>query len=139
MFHLSPRFSVVCLTQILHGACGTAMNNRKKKSQSSSSTNSAERPVISGPTDFKHCVHTGYDRGSQQFTGLPPQWQTLVEKGDDQPDSPTGGYPPQQQQQHSYDEEQQHRINGYKNGPPAANGLYLFIGKYIHPCMHAYE
>ena len=34
---------------------------------------------ISQPTDFKHCYHAEYDSTTNGFSGLPSQWQTLVE------------------------------------------------------------
>ncbi|KJE95605.1 p21-activated kinase Cla4 [Capsaspora owczarzaki ATCC 30864] len=33
---------------------------------------------ISGPTNFVHEVHVGFDTESQTFTGLPPQWNSLL-------------------------------------------------------------
>ena len=33
---------------------------------------------ISDPKDFKHCYHAVYDESDQEFTGLPPQWSSLV-------------------------------------------------------------
>lgn len=34
---------------------------------------------ISDPIDFKHCYHAEYDSTTNGFSGLPSQWQTLVE------------------------------------------------------------
>lgn len=33
---------------------------------------------ISKPTDFKHCYHAVYDDSIEGFSGLPPQWSSLV-------------------------------------------------------------
>lgn len=38
-----------------------------------------KRPEISGPTDFEHRVHTGYDNVHGTFVGLPSQWTSIVE------------------------------------------------------------
>eukprot|EP00834_Sanchytrium_tribonematis_P002256 NODE_66_length_25735_cov_0.318497.p2 type:complete len:558 gc:universal NODE_66_length_25735_cov_0.318497:22244-20571(-) len=34
--------------------------------------------ALSGPTDFKHNAHVGFDLHTGQFTGLPPEWQSLL-------------------------------------------------------------
>lgn len=34
---------------------------------------------ISDPTDFQHCYHAQYDQQAAGFTGLPPQWTSLVD------------------------------------------------------------
>ena len=39
----------------------------------------AGRPQISGPLNFEHRVHTGFDPVQGKFVGLPPQWQSVVE------------------------------------------------------------
>lgn len=44
------------------------MFSRKKK-----------RPEISGPRDFEHRVHTGFDNVHGTFVGLPTQWTSIVE------------------------------------------------------------
>ncbi|KAG8583977.1 hypothetical protein GDO81_008622 [Engystomops pustulosus] len=33
---------------------------------------------ISGPSNFEHRVHTGFDHKEQKFIGLPQQWQSLL-------------------------------------------------------------
>ncbi|XP_029449378.1 serine/threonine-protein kinase PAK 5 isoform X3 [Rhinatrema bivittatum] len=33
---------------------------------------------ISGPSNFEHRVHTGFDHREQKFTGLPQQWHSLL-------------------------------------------------------------
>ena len=33
---------------------------------------------ISGPSNFEHRVHTGFDPQEQKFTGLPQQWHRLL-------------------------------------------------------------
>lgn len=33
---------------------------------------------ISGPSNFEHRVHTGFDPQEQKFTGLPQQWHSLL-------------------------------------------------------------
>ena len=37
-----------------------------------------KKPDISGPSNFEHRVHTGYDHQYKQFVGLPSQWQGIV-------------------------------------------------------------
>ncbi|TRZ07957.1 hypothetical protein HGM15179_019146 [Zosterops borbonicus] len=39
-----------------------------------------KRVEISAPSNFEHRVHTGYDPSEQRFTGLPRQWQGLLEE-----------------------------------------------------------
>ncbi|KAM9224886.1 serine/threonine-protein kinase PAK 4 isoform 1-T6 [Dugong dugon] len=39
-----------------------------------------KRVEISAPSNFEHRVHTGFDRHEQKFTGLPRQWQSLIEE-----------------------------------------------------------
>lgn len=46
-----------------------AMFGKKKK-----------RVEISAPSNFEHRVHTGFDQHEQRFTGLPRQWQSLIEE-----------------------------------------------------------
>ncbi|XP_074786850.1 serine/threonine-protein kinase PAK 4 isoform X2 [Athene noctua] len=38
-----------------------------------------KRIEISAPSNFEHRVHTGYDQQEQKFTGLPRQWQGIIE------------------------------------------------------------
>ncbi|XP_055519619.1 serine/threonine-protein kinase PAK 4 [Leucoraja erinacea] len=38
-----------------------------------------KRVEISAPVNFEHRVHTGFDQQEQKFTGLPRQWQSLLE------------------------------------------------------------
>lgn len=47
---------------------GTMFGKRKK------------RVEISAPSNFEHRVHTGFDQHEQKFTGLPRQWQSLIEE-----------------------------------------------------------
>ena len=44
-----------------------------------------KKPEISGPSDFQHRVHTGFDPNHGRFTGLPPQWASIIipEQGSD--------------------------------------------------------
>ncbi|KFW93399.1 Serine/threonine-protein kinase PAK 7, partial [Phalacrocorax carbo] len=37
-----------------------------------------KRLEISGPSNFEHRVHTGFDHRQQKFTGLPQQWHSLL-------------------------------------------------------------
>ncbi|XP_064091111.1 serine/threonine-protein kinase PAK mbt-like isoform X2 [Macrobrachium nipponense] len=37
-----------------------------------------KKVVISGPSNFQHRVHTGFDHHEQKYVGLPPQWQGIV-------------------------------------------------------------
>lgn len=39
-----------------------------------------KRVEISAPSNFEHRVHTGFDQNEQKFTGLPRQWQSLIEE-----------------------------------------------------------
>ncbi|EQB79098.1 serine/threonine-protein kinase PAK 4 [Camelus ferus] len=39
-----------------------------------------KRVEISAPSNFEHRVHTGFDQHEQKFTGLPRQWQSLIEE-----------------------------------------------------------
>nr|XP_013809433.1 PREDICTED: serine/threonine-protein kinase PAK 4-like [Apteryx mantelli mantelli] len=51
-----------------------AMFSKKKK-----------RLEISAPSNFEHRVHTGYDQQEQKFTGLPRQWQGIIEESAKRP------------------------------------------------------
>ncbi|XP_073497792.1 serine/threonine-protein kinase PAK 4 isoform X1 [Phyllobates terribilis] len=51
-----------------------AMFSKKKK-----------RIEISAPSNFEHRVHTGFDEQEQKFTGLPRQWQSLIEESAKRP------------------------------------------------------
>ncbi|XP_033930026.1 serine/threonine-protein kinase PAK 4 [Melopsittacus undulatus] len=44
-----------------------------------------KRLEISAPSNFEHRVHTGYDQREQRFTGLPRQWQGLLEESAKRP------------------------------------------------------
>lgn len=44
-----------------------------------------KRLEISAPSNFEHRVHTGYDRQEQKFTGLPRQWQGIIEESAKRP------------------------------------------------------
>ncbi|KAM4643462.1 serine/threonine-protein kinase PAK 4 isoform 1-T2 [Amazona ochrocephala] len=44
-----------------------------------------KRLEISAPSNFEHRVHTGYDQHEQKFTGLPRQWQGLIEESAKRP------------------------------------------------------
>lgn len=61
---------------LLYSAPGQvlAMFSKKKK-----------RLEISAPSNFEHRVHTGYDQHEQKFTGLPRQWQGLIEESAKRP------------------------------------------------------
>lgn len=37
-----------------------------------------KKPEISGPSNFEHRVHTGFDHNQGRFVGLPSQWQGIV-------------------------------------------------------------
>ena len=49
-------------------------SNKKKK-----------RPEISGPLNFEHRVHTGFDPQQGTFVGLPPQWAGIVQPSASRP------------------------------------------------------
>ncbi|KAK2510459.1 hypothetical protein Q9233_017723, partial [Columba guinea] len=44
-----------------------------------------KRLEISAPSNFEHRVHTGFDAAEQRFTGLPRQWQGLLEESAKRP------------------------------------------------------
>ncbi|KAM8952390.1 serine/threonine-protein kinase PAK 4 [Pelodytes ibericus] len=44
-----------------------------------------KRVEISAPSNFEHRVHTGFDQQEQKFTGLPRQWQSLIEESAKRP------------------------------------------------------
>uniref|UniRef100_A0A8D0DSU6 non-specific serine/threonine protein kinase n=1 Tax=Salvator merianae TaxID=96440 RepID=A0A8D0DSU6_SALMN len=44
-----------------------------------------KRIEISAPSNFEHRVHTGYDQLEQKFTGLPRQWQGIIEESAKRP------------------------------------------------------
>ncbi|XP_063287291.1 serine/threonine-protein kinase PAK 4 [Pelobates fuscus] len=44
-----------------------------------------KRVEISAPSNFEHRVHTGFDEHEQKFTGLPRQWQSLIEESAKRP------------------------------------------------------
>ncbi|XP_068106712.1 serine/threonine-protein kinase PAK 4 isoform X2 [Hyperolius riggenbachi] len=44
-----------------------------------------KRVEISAPINFEHRVHTGFDEQEQKFTGLPRQWQSLIEESAKRP------------------------------------------------------
>ncbi|XP_057255855.1 serine/threonine-protein kinase PAK 4 isoform X1 [Pezoporus wallicus] len=48
-------------------------------------TKKKKRLEISAPSNFEHRVHTGYDQHEQKFTGLPRQWQGLIEESAKRP------------------------------------------------------
>ncbi|KAM4689913.1 LOW QUALITY PROTEIN: serine/threonine-protein kinase PAK 4 [Rhinophrynus dorsalis] len=48
-------------------------------------TKKKKRIEISAPSNFEHRVHTGYDEQEQKFTGLPRQWQSLIEESAKRP------------------------------------------------------
>lgn len=37
-----------------------------------------KKPEISGPVNFEHRVHTGFDHQHGRYVGLPSQWQGIV-------------------------------------------------------------
>ena len=37
-----------------------------------------KKPQISGPSNFEHRVHTGFDQEKGRYVGLPSQWQGIV-------------------------------------------------------------
>ncbi|XP_075042906.1 serine/threonine-protein kinase PAK 4 isoform X1 [Mixophyes fleayi] len=48
-------------------------------------TKKKKRVEISAPSNFEHRVHTGFDEQEQKFTGLPRQWQSLIEESAKRP------------------------------------------------------
>lgn len=48
-------------------------------------TKRKKRIEISAPSNFEHRVHTGYDQQEQKFTGLPRQWQGIIEESAKRP------------------------------------------------------
>lgn len=45
------------------------------------STKSKRRVDISGPSNFEHRVHTGYDAIQGEFVDLPKQWAGVISPG----------------------------------------------------------
>uniref|UniRef100_A0A6G1SJH4 non-specific serine/threonine protein kinase n=1 Tax=Aceria tosichella TaxID=561515 RepID=A0A6G1SJH4_9ACAR len=43
---------------------------------------SADRTIISAPTDFEHTLHIGYDPVKGEFTGMPESWARLLKEAD---------------------------------------------------------
>ncbi len=41
-----------------------------------------KRPEISSPTNFEHRVHSGFDHNQGVFTGLPSQWNSIINETD---------------------------------------------------------
>jgi hypothetical protein len=41
-----------------------------------------KRPEISSPTNFEHRVHSGFDHSQGVFTGLPSQWNSIINETD---------------------------------------------------------
>ena len=41
-----------------------------------------KRPEISSPTNFEHRVHSGFDHNQGVFTGLPFQWNSIINETD---------------------------------------------------------
>lgn len=37
-----------------------------------------KKPEISGPLNFEHRVHTGFDSEHRRYVGLPPQWAGII-------------------------------------------------------------
>lgn len=58
---LNSNLFSVCISQVC------IMFGKKKK-----------KIEISGPSNFEHRVHTGFDPQEQKFTGLPQQWHSLL-------------------------------------------------------------
>ncbi|KAI4537920.1 hypothetical protein MG293_011323 [Ovis ammon polii] len=53
-------------SKMLHSGFCIMFGKKKKKIE------------ISGPSNFEHRVHTGFDPQEQKFTGLPQQWHSLL-------------------------------------------------------------
>ena len=52
---------------------GLGKKNGKSKSKQKENHAPGKRPEISGPSNFEHRFHTGYDSSKNTFVGLPPQ------------------------------------------------------------------
>lgn len=62
-------------------------NSKNNKNNSNSNSNNAPsnnptNTIISGPTDFEHTVHIGYDPIKGEFTGMPESWARLLKEAD---------------------------------------------------------
>ncbi|TKC38413.1 hypothetical protein EI555_021222, partial [Monodon monoceros] len=69
VFSISASMSIAFITLILGLLIykfSTMFGKKKKKIE------------ISGPSNFEHRVHTGFDPQEQKFTGLPQQWHSLL-------------------------------------------------------------
>lgn len=53
--------------------------NRALSFRRSKRRNRIKKRDISQPLDFHHCYHAEYHRDTEGFSGLPPQWNTLVD------------------------------------------------------------
>lgn len=51
---------------------------RKRTSRRTKRKQRITKNDISEPADFRHCYHAALDPGSEAFSGLPPQWPTVV-------------------------------------------------------------
>ncbi|XP_074065559.1 serine/threonine-protein kinase PAK 5 isoform X2 [Macrotis lagotis] len=63
------------LTRRLLSRCSKMFGKKKKK----------PKLEISGPTNFEHRVHIGFDSDEQKFTGLPVQWHSLLAESTSRP------------------------------------------------------
>jgi len=63
-----------------------SFRNSKGKQNAPTTSNpgsiSNDKSVISGPTDFEHTVHIGYDPVRGEFTGMPESWARLLREAD---------------------------------------------------------
>lgn len=65
-------------------------NSKSKQNATSNASNlsggggatSADKAIISAPTDFAHTLHVGYDPVKGEFTGMPESWARLLKEAD---------------------------------------------------------
>jgi p21-activated kinase 1 len=58
----------------------TSQNRANKKSVLASIFSSSKRPEISTPYDPVHLTHVGFNTSTGEFTGLPKEWQQLLQE-----------------------------------------------------------
>uniref|UniRef100_A0AC34QI38 Non-specific serine/threonine protein kinase n=1 Tax=Panagrolaimus sp. JU765 TaxID=591449 RepID=A0AC34QI38_9BILA len=62
---------------------GNSKDKKKKKENKKDKTkdkNNDNKPVISLPSNFEHTVHVGYNPKTGEFTGMPHQWEMLLQQ-----------------------------------------------------------
>lgn len=74
------RFNLI--SKSFRNSRGKKDSNSSTNSQTNNGSSTADKSVISGPTDFEHTVHIGYDPIKGEFTGMPDSWARLLREAD---------------------------------------------------------